>query len=420
MNYEYCLKEINAMQGRGIHRGLDRMITACHLLKNPQSNFPSIHIAGTNGKGSTAAIASEILKRARYKTGFTLSPHIENFRERIQINGEWIPGEELASLHSFLKRKAGHLPLTYFEWTILLALLYFASSRVDMAVVETGMGGRWDATNVITPLAGAITNVSLDHEAELGVCVEDILAEKMQILKPGVTAWTAIEQKPLLEILSRHCRSVSVPLHRLQEFYRENSDDTFSVFDYRDLSCRLAGNHQKLNAGLAVAVCQSLVEKGYEIPRAAFEDGIAGVRWPGRLETIAQSPLVIIDGAHNRAGIACLVNYIREKEHGYHLVFGTLKDRPFEEMLAPLLAGALSVSLAVFEDKKAFSRKEIEEKAAKISNLTAGRKCFVLEINPAEWGRFYRGIKPGDAVLVTGSLYLVSQVRAIMKEGLAT
>src|SRR3989338_2745487 len=154
MDYQECISEIAEFEGRGIYRGLDRMQTALRLLKNPHESFPTLHIAGTNGKGSTAAMVAEILTRSHFKTGLTISPHVEDYRERIQVGGQWITRDDLIRLHLLLKKRVGHLPLTYFEWTTLIAFLHFAQSRVDLAVLATGMGGRWDATNVALPLLG--------------------------------------------------------------------------------------------------------------------------------------------------------------------------------------------------------------------------------------------------------------------------
>lgn len=410
MNLQECLQEIEALQGRGIHRGLERMTAACHLLKNPQNTFPSVHIAGTNGKGSTAAMTAEILKKAHFKTGFTLSPHMESFRERIQIGGEWISGDALISIHAFLKRKVGHLPLTYFEWTILMAFLFFAESRVDMAVVECGMGGRWDATNVLSPLVGAITNVTLDHEEYLGRTVEEILEEKLPVFKPGMTAWTAITEKPLLERASRYCADQKISFYALGDYFKDHGE-TFGIFDYRSLTCGLVGRHQKRNAALAVAIVESLRERGYGITQNAISEGLAKVRWPGRLEMISTSPFVLIDGAHNRAGIAALVEFLKTSNRKCHLVFGTLKDRPFAEMARPLLPYALSVRWASFSADRAFSPDELKTQGALLPE--AGGE--ILPIEAESLNGYIKRIPKEEMVLVTGSLYLVAQVRAFLK-----
>lgn len=409
--YQKCLTEIEALKARGIHKSLVRIEAALRALGNPQERFPTIHIAGTNGKGSTAAITSEILAQSGFKTGLTISPHIINFRERIQINGNFIPEEGVVDIHDRIKKAARQIPLTYFEWSILMAFYYFAASRVDIAVIETGMGGRWDATNVIFPLVAGLTNVSLEHEEYLGKRVEDILVEKMQIFKPGLIAWSGVHEASLWTILQNHCHSQGIPLYKIDDYFRENEDESFCIFNYH-LKCSLLGAHQKRNAALSVALCHSLTQKGYRIPEGAVESGVANVQWPGRLEIVLKKPLVLLDGAHNKAGIDALVLYLKEEGIKYHLVFGTLKDRPFDEMLKPLLPYCITTRLALFSaGDRSLSINEL------MSHLKNKEGSDFLEINPASWKKYLSGISANEAVLVTGSLYLVSSVRAFFKEG---
>lgn len=411
ISYSTCLEEINALKSRGIHKGLSRVEAALRLLGNPHRRFPSLHIAGTNGKGSTAAIAAEILGRSGFRTGLTISPHVIDFRERIQINSSFIPPEAVCEIHERLKKMAGHLHLTYFEWTILMAFSHFAASRVDIAVIETGMGGRWDATNVVIPLANAITNVSLDHENFLGSRVEDILAEKIQIIKPGVPCWTGISQTSLAPILEKQARLAKAPLYFLDRFFRENHDESFSIFDYR-LVCSLAGAHQKRNAALAVALVKTLSEKGYRVLDSAIEEGVGRVKWPGRLETLSTRPAVLLDGAHNRDGMTVLVHYLAEQKKKYHVVFGTLNDRPFEEMAKTVLPYSLNLTLARFEaEERSFSVDELRKKGKDMGD----GKCDVLEINRDNWKIYFEKIPPDETILVCGSLYLVSQIRSLME-----
>lgn len=415
-SYKTCLEEIEALQGRGIHKGLSRMEAALRILGNPHHRFPAITIAGTNGKGSTAAVTAEILKKSSFKTGLTISPHVEDFRERIQINRNWIPEEAVVTFHEKMKKTVGHLPLTYFEWTILMAFLHFASSRVDIAVLETGMGGRWDATNVVVPMVAAITNVSLDHEAHLGSRLEDILAEKMQIFKTGIPAWAGVTQKNLWELLQKNSRENQIPLFRLDEYYRENPDGTFSIFNYR-LQCCLLGQHQNRNAALAVALCSTLMERGYGILPGAIEAGVSEVYWPGRLETVSQKPVVLLDAAHNRGGIEALVSYLESAGRKFHLVFGTLSDRPFAEMLIPLTPYVHDITLFRFDGgERNFSELELKEQISRLPPETAAKiKNAGMNLSPEAWKAYAESVNPQEAVLVTGSLYLVSQIRALIK-----
>ncbi len=410
-SYSSSLAEIDSLKPRGIHKGLSRVEAALRLLGNPHQRFPSLHIAGTNGKGSTAAIAAAILGRSGFKTGLTISPHVIDFRERMQINSSFIPKEAVCEIHEQIKKLAGHLQLTYFEWTILMAFCWFAESRVDIAVIETGMGGRWDATNVVMPLVTAITNVSLDHENFLGNRLEDILAEKMQIIKPGVPCWTGVSQKPLRQILEKQARLTKAPLYFIDQFFKQNHDQGFSIFDYR-LVCGLAGTHQKKNAALAVALVKTLSEKGYRVLDQAIEEGVAHVKWPGRLETFSTRPIVVLDGAHNQAGVQALADYMAEQKKRTHVVFGTLNDRPFEEMAKTLLPLSLTLTLACFDGgDRSFSLEELKKKAKNLG----GNEHPVLDVTKENWKNYFQKIPPDETILVCGSLYLVSQVRSFME-----
>ncbi len=407
LSYEKTLQEIEGFAHRGIHRGLDRVEAAVRLLGHPHTRYPTIHIAGTNGKGSTCAMTAEILKRAGFRTGLTISPHVLGFRERIQIDGQMITEEAVVEIHDHLKKTIGYLNPTYFEWVTLMAFLYFAMMRVDIAVIEAGLGGRWDATNVVSPLVAAITNVSLDHEAYLGSTLEAIMAEKMQILKPSGVAWSGVQEKNLKKFLEQHCQNQRIPLYFLDDYFRENEGDAFDVFNYRFAS-RLKGDHQKRNAALAVALCQSLTEKGYRVPSFALAEGIKNVSWPARLEVVHQKPKVILDGAHNRGGVEALALFLKESGKKVSLIFGTLKDRPFNELLTVLLPYASQVRLVSFEaGERGYSTQEL-------SQLFPQYPSF--EMTRANWDYFLSQVSNDETVMVTGSLYLVSQVRQLLME----
>lgn len=416
MNYLDCLNEIESFQNRGVHRGLDRMKRALNLLNQPQDRFPTIHIAGTNGKGSTAAMTAEILKRSHYKVGLTISPHIEDLRERIQVNGNWISQDEFVHLHLYLKKRLDFIKPTYFEWIILMAFLYFAESRVDIAVLETGLGGRWDATNVVSPLVGAITNVSYDHQEFLGNELPQILAEKLEIFKPGMVAWTSLEDPSLLVVMEQYCRTRDIPLYKIKNYFKSVDLESFSIFDYRRLSCGLKGEHQKKNAALAVALVYSLIQKGYSIRPGAIVDGLLKVKWPGRLELIFQKPKILLDGAHNLAGIQTLVAYLKSQGKKYHLVFGAVNDKPFKDMAILLAPFAKSFCWASFESPRSYS---VEETKKIVDGLNASLlKETFMQVDQKNWKNYCSMISPDDTILVCGSLYLVSQIRSfIFKKG---
>lgn len=412
MTYLECLNEIESFQNRGVHRGLDRMKRALNLLNQPQNRFPTIHIAGTNGKGSTAAMTAEILKRSHYKVGLTISPHIEDLRERLQVNGNWISQDEFINLHLYLKKRVDFIKPTYFEWMILMAFLYFAESRVDIAVLETGLGGRWDATNVVSPLVGAITNVSYDHQEFLGKELGQILAEKLEIFKPGMVAWTSLEDPALLVVMEQYCLAHDIPLYKIKDYFKSVDPENFSIFDYRRLTCGLRGEHQKKNAALAVALVYSLIQKGYSIRSGAIVDGLLKVKWPGRLELIFQKPKILLDGAHNLGGTKALVTYLKSQGKKYHLVFGAVNDKPFKEMARLLAPFAKSFCWASFESSRSYSMEETKKMVGGL-NLSLLQETF-MQVDEKNWENYCRSIPSDDTILVCGSLYLVSQIRSFI------
>ena len=411
VRYQNFTQKISSTHNYGIRTDLTLVKKALEILGNPQNSFPIIHIAGTNGKGSTCAITAQILREAKYKVGLTISPHLNDYRERIQVNGKWISEKEIVSCYQKISKKIDGLKLTYFEWGIVLAFFFFAEKKVDIAVIETGMGGRWDATNVVLPLVAAITNVGLDHQAYLGHTKEKILAEKMQIIKPGSVACTGVDDKKLLKILMKHCDQVGVELKRASSFI-----PTFKI--------SLLGEHQKKNAALALLMIESLKEKGFEISDGAIKSGLKNVKWPGRLEIVSRKPFILLDGAHNLDGIKTLSAFLQShyrtnapSNQKYHLVFATLKDRPLWPMLKPLLPFAKTLTWACFQESRAYSKKELEgiskgmaRHAPTFKNVTQK----VMEIGSKTWHNYINKLKPRDRVLVTGSLYLVGQIRSYL------
>lgn len=407
--FESALNEIFSLEASGINRGLDRVLEALALLGNPQNQFKSVHIAGTNGKGSTSAMTASILREAGYKAGLTVSPHIQDYRERIQIDGEWISPLKMTRVHERLKARLKGIPLTFFEWTILMAFEFFAEEKVDFAVLETGMGGRWDATNAALPLVGAITNVGLDHQEFLGPTLPQILDEKMQIFKPGMEAWTGIRDGALLAILKNHCGRKGIRLQSVADFF-DDQGDSFSMMGLTRLKPGLAGEHQKQNAALAIAIAFSLREKGYAISDDAIRDGISRVFWPGRLEQFNDS--FLLDGAHNPDGIRSLARFLENNNRTFDfLLFGTLSNRPLVSMALALKPFAKKIYLANFSAKQSFSRLELE---TLLREIPFDEK-EILDGTHSELARFYQSLSPQSSVLVTGSLYWVAQMRTFLQ-----
>ncbi|HEY5599653.1 MAG TPA: folylpolyglutamate synthase/dihydrofolate synthase family protein, partial [Candidatus Manganitrophaceae bacterium] len=322
MSYAQTLDYLYRLQWHGIQPGLERMEEILSLLGRPEKGFPSVHVAGTNGKGSTAAMIASALRRGGYRIGLYTSPHLIDFSERIRVDDIPIPQEEIVRLTEFLRRRiegeAPHLTetITFFEFTTALAFLYFAEAKVDLAVVEVGLGGRFDATNLLTPLVSVITNIDLDHEQYLGPTIVRIAEEKAGVIKERVPVVTGAAQPEVLSLFERIARSKEAPLIRLGEEIKV-SGDLPARFVYRGdqeriVHCPLLGRHQIRNAALAVAALEQLRLKGIQLSEKDLLDGIADVRWEGRLEMIRKNPLIFLDGAHNPAGAETLGDFLKE------------------------------------------------------------------------------------------------------------
>lgn len=354
--YDEALAWLYARQALGIKLGLDKVERLLATLGDPHRRFRSVHIAGTNGKGSVARMMAETLRRAGYRTGLTTSPHLVSFVERIEVDGKPIGKEDVADGLARIKAAVATLdgagePPTFFECVTALAFLHFAEAGVGWAVVEAGMGGRLDATNVLRPDLTIITNVDIDHTAHLGPTVADIAWEKAGIMKPGVPLVTGASGQALF-VLKARSHDLRVAMSVLGEDYqivpeqeelivlRPNGEAHYAV--------GLAGQHQRRNAALVVAAAGALRWKGTPVPEGALRDALAKASHPGRLETLQVAPgrlgagavEVLIDGAHNVAAAHALRFHLgRAAFTGFHLVAGFCADKDWQEAVdqwAPL------------------------------------------------------------------------------------
>jgi len=341
---------------RGWDLKLESVRRALSLLGDPQSEFPTLHVAGTNGKGSTSAIAHAVLERQRLRVGLFTSPHLSDFRERIRVGDGEIGEEAVVELVAEIRDRLSSrdVELTFFELTTVLAFLWFARERVDAAVVEVGLGGRLDATNVLVPRAAVVTTIGYDHERYLGSTLEAIAAEKAGIFKPSVPAVIGRVGEPAATVLRKIAREQESPLRCLGEDFRAVAAG--EAFDYigrrtvRGLRCGLRGRFQTDNAAVALA---ALEDGGWleAIPDDVVREGVGAVRWPGRLEVIGEKPCVVLDGAHNPSGVEALCDELPAIAAGrpIHLVFGVLADKRWLEMverLAPLARDVAVVAVA--------------------------------------------------------------------------
>lgn len=426
LSYPKAIEYLYGLQWHGIKLGLDNIRRLMTVLNEPHRRFRSVHIAGTNGKGSTAAMVAAILAAAGYRTGLYTSPHLIDFTERIRINGEPISRDAAARLTDRVRTAAADLPVTFFEFTTAIAFLYFADSAVDFVVAEVGMGGRYDATNVLTPLVSVITPVDFDHQAYLGDTIERIAAEKAGIIKPSVPVVTAAERPEAVSVIRNVCHEQNAPLYRLG-FEVRVEGETPQRFGYHgihgslaNLNCSLLGRHQLSNAACALAALELLGQTGISIGEEAVRRGLSSVRWEGRLEPMPPAPsgaAVILDGAHNPAGARVLRAFLEEwrpsRPKRLILVVGILRDKDIDGILEELVPIADEVIVTRPRYERAVAADDLKRHLDKY-----GVRVTVCE--PLEEALRYAqsAAAAADRICITGSLYTVGEARSYLK-GLA-
>lgn len=415
--YPETLEKIFNLRGGIIDLRLDRMSQALALFNHPENQFPSLHIAGTNGKGSTAALLHSILQQAGYRTALYTSPHLESFRERIRIGHQEIAQGEVVSLADEIWQHTyeANVPLTFFEFITLMAFIYFARNRVDVAVVEVGLGGRLDATNVVMPLVSVITTIAKDHEAYLGPDELSIAREKGGIIKPRIPVICGKVSEPVILVLQEIARLRESPAYFLGtsfSFLLKNE----RLFDYigikqnlSDLALALRGRHQVANASLALAALE-LASQHLSVPQTALRRGLEAVRWPGRLEVISERPLVILDGAHNPEGVRALADALIELRRGrkIKLLFATMADKEWQLMLG---------ILGVLADEMIFTRVAMERSADPellAKNIPLPIPNRVIQDSRTALAALLDGALPDDILVVAGSLYLLGEIRPLL------
>jgi len=417
---------------------LDRMRALAEELGNSQNAYPVIHVAGTKGKGSTAAMIASVLMAADYRTGFYISPHLQDFAERIQVNNEPIPHGAFNQLIEKIKPAVARIgKLTTFEITTALAFEAFRRQHVDVAVVETGLGGRLDSTNIVNPVLSVITSLSMDHMKILGDTLEQITAEKAGIIKPGIPAVSAPQQPNALAVLEEKAenqhstltvvgREVQTRLlkHTLDgqwfelktpsSMYNEKESEKSSLFpsDFKegvDFFIPLLGRHQVDNAALAVTAIMQLRGKGFEINDRAIQDGLAQVNWPCRFEILSRDPCVVVDSAHNRDSAHKLRQAMEDYFPGrpVTLIFGASEDKDISGMFAELLPICSRVILTRSTHPRAADLNSLIKSAGSYSCsiISAGTTEIALEfsLDPGE---------PDGVVLAAGSLFVAAAVRS--------
>ena len=403
----------------GIRLGLDRIHEALRALKNPEASYPALHVAGTNGKGSTCAFAASCLVSQGYRVGLYTSPHLVRVNERIQLNGEPISDAQLGRRTlEVLERYPAVLevpsPLTYFELGTLVALWHFAAERVDVAVLETGLGGRLDATNAARSAVTAVTPISFDHMEYLGHSLQAIAGEKAGIFKPGVPAVVARQDPRAMEVLEDRARQVSASLAVEGKDFAMEPTGVAGLWNYRGMRTKvqnlrlgLRGAHQVQNAAVALASLERLEDRGLKLSQENARRGLERTRWPGRLEEIADQPTVVLDGAHNPGAIEVLVAALDALYPGrrVHLVFGVLADKEHREMVRRLFPRCASAALTPVKSPRTLApERYLAEARAACAQVSL--HADALEALAAARAR----AAPGDVVLACGSLYLVGEL----------
>jgi len=402
---------------QGIDLKLERVRRAAAALGHPERCAPTVHVAGTNGKGSTAAMLAAMLTADGRRVGLYTSPHLVSFRERITIGGIPISEDAVVEGVSAIRTTLGTaLDLTCFEVMTLLAWRAFAAAEVDAVVLEVGLGGRLDATNVVTPAVAIVTNVGLDHEAYLGNDLATIAGEKAGIIKAGVPVVSGATGVAA-EVVAARAAELGSALEVLdRDFALARDPDGALVYRSRTatlgpLVLGLAGAHQRRNAALALRALE--LAPGLTPTTAAMRSGLADVRWPGRLQVVSREPLVLLDGAHNAAGIEALVAEVRTRAAGrrVRVLFGVMRDKGWQSMLRAL--GAVADEIVVTRPRQPRSADPVDLVAALPDK---GRACE----DPV---RAYRALvaasAPEDVVVVAGSLFLIGDLLPVVDPDLA-
>lgn len=347
MNATEAVAWIHSVDWKGSRPGLERTQELLKKMGDPQKKLKFIHIAGTNGKGSTAAMTASILRKAGYKVGLFTSPCIYRFNERIQVNGQQISDEDLAAVTTFVRPLAESMEdiATEFELVSCIGFEYFKRQECDIVVLEVGMGGALDSTNVIdVPEVAVLTNIGLDHTDYLGSTVAEIATTKAGIIKEGGHAVLYPGQKDVEDVITAICaeRNVSLKLADFNALHRVSHSLEGQVFDCgsrKALKLPLLGEHQLHNAAVVLAIIDTLTEKGWKISEESIYDGMACVTWPGRFDIMRRDPLFIIDGGHNPQCIEALVQNIRDylKDRRVVVLSGVLADKDYGEMFRPVM-----------------------------------------------------------------------------------
>jgi dihydrofolate synthase/folylpolyglutamate synthase len=440
MNYEAAVRYLLSLgrelaaptQASAAKFDLENITLLSERLGRPDRAYPSAHIAGTNGKGSTAAFLEATLRDAGFRTGLNTSPHLERINERIRVGGEEISDEAFADVLSRVQAITEELLAvgklrahpTYFECVTAMAFEYFAQQRVEFGVFEVGLGGRLDSTNIVTPVVSIITRIDFDHENFLGHSLREIAGEKAGIIKAAVPVIVAEQRHEAREVIRNRAKELLSPVIETTEAFRienESIEDghvraqitEIATGWSTELAPSLPGRFQLQNALSALAAVRLLQQRGFRISDESIARGISTTVWPGRIEKIQSSPDIYLDGAHNPSAARELAHFVEESLKGKRifLLYGALRDKAVDEVAGLLFPLAAEVVLTAPSTSRAISASQLEEIAAHYADKST-------TIADAEDAIEYALAKasPGDVIFITGSLYLVGQLRHYLKQ----
>ncbi|MBV8515656.1 MAG: bifunctional folylpolyglutamate synthase/dihydrofolate synthase [Acidobacteria bacterium] len=440
MNYESAVRYLLSLgrelaaptQASAAKFDLENITVLAERLGRPDRAYPSAHIAGTNGKGSTAAFLEAILREAGLRTGLNTSPHLERINERIRVSGEDISDEAFSDILSRVQAiteellAAGKLRAhpTYFECVTAMAFEYFAQQRVEFGVFEVGLGGRLDSTNILTPVVSIITRIDFDHENFLGHSLPEIAGEKAGIIKPSLPVIVAEQRHEACEVIQKRAKELQSPIIDTAEAFRiENESVENGLARARvtevdsgwkiELTPSLPGRFQLQNALSAVAAARLLQQRGFRISDDSMARGIATTVWPGRIEKIQSHPDIYLDGAHNSSAARELAHFVEESLNNrkIFLLYGALRDKAVDEVAGLLFPLAAEVILTAPATSRAISASQLEQIAAHYANqsttIADAREAINYALSQAS---------PDDVIFITGSLYLVGQLRHYLKQ----
>ncbi len=415
LEYAHTVSFLCGLERFGILLGLDNITTLLEKIGNPQRSFRSVHITGSNGKGSTASFVEGIARAAGMRTALYTSPHLNDFRERIRLDGRVIGENDVIEAADKIKELYDPSRTTFFEFTTALAFDQIAKFRPDLAVIEVGLGGRLDATNTLLPEVSVITDVSLEHQDYLGLTIPAIAREKAGILKPHTPVVTGASRRQARDVILAEAQRLGCPLREFGKSFRavRTSDGSFSYrsrrMEMEGVRLSMVASYQVKNAALAIAVVEELVKGDFVVSEEAIREGIYATKFPGRFELLAQNPHIIIDGAHTPEGMRLLKSNVRRlfPNKDVRLLLGMLKDKDYQDLVSIIAPMAKEVVCVAPQSNRALDPQELAHLVQKLGIPASSHDTI-------EEGFDYLRTKadPNDLVLAAGSLYMIGPVRA--------